>query len=1069
VLQRGSLDGTKFSLAVPHLSKVKQAAAGFPKLVFPSKAVLHEAQDSTAIDNSFLHSKSMQTRWCLALIVMLAAGSCTKSPLDVALAEVESADVSVRAAAVDHLAHMGSAAAAAVLPKLTHPDASVRVAAALVLSKVEDRDAHAALRRMAFPAQPEAAAWRRNLETLAAAGTAPALEPLTELIRGEEPAASAAALQVMVAAKQPVELIDVIHCLNHGDAALSQLCVALLEDAGSRGRAAVRRYLAEISLVHDAPAAVMSLLGLVDKCHDEDAVAAIEHCAQLPDKALSLQAVKVLAGLEGGANLALANLLTGQHDSEMLAAILKALHRQGTTGVDVIFANLTTKDPILQKAVIADLGRGDEAILRRALRSLVSAEGATLDGNRNVLMEAGERSIPLLLSLLRTGSPDEGGHAQDPLTLILRAPAADLLNRVLGGMSKLATEDRALCLLATRRWQDLPACGAKAVDTVRPFLRSRDLEVCRGVANMLREVHYQAADADERALIAALNRDYAAAAACGDEGVGSLADALKSETGKSLESVVGALAVCESPKAATVLLGVADSGSYGSDMRRLAAEALINLGRKGPPGFFLLIDLLGSCPFEETRERTLQALESRRGEAIAEMRARLKIPDYQKLGDVILALADMQAKEAADDIRALQAARGPSARTHITFVSALARLGDGAAVDVAVEMLSTTTGAQRLEWVRALGKSRSPKAYEPLAKLAHKLKENTDEQLRAAAMDALGDLGDKRALEVLMIPYASEDDAGRAAKARALLKLNPERGLYKILDEAEYGKPTEPMLALLKKNMVTVLKALLPSMRSSLYPDHDKAVALLKNLGYQPKGEDTLLWLLACEDWDELAAEGQKAVPVLKGFLMAERHTDDESAKCAKAAQLLAGIGKSALPALGECMSAPHQQGRFAAYRAAGETNNPALLPALVAALPDWDCRSELLAALTSLKWQPTTDPQHVYAALGTRDRKWLDSNRELTTIVLLKDCASESNRKMEHGVSALVVLGWEETIPKLIALLSGNGSKEMAAVFLNCGRHELSEAGQEWAKRHGYQVWSYPTQRGSNAGWGGF
>jgi HEAT repeat protein len=102
----------------------------------------------------------------------------------------------------------------------------------------------------------------------------------------------------------------------------------------------------------------------------------------------------------------------------------------------------------------------------------------------------------------------------------------------------------------------------------------------------------------------------------------------------------------------------------------------------------------------------------------------------------------------------LQAALDPSATDTDTalankeLVAALGKLGDPEAAPALIGMLRTKDNYTRIEAVQALGALQVPEAVEPLLKLASD--ENTEPFLNKKAIEALGHIGDARAVPLLM-------------------------------------------------------------------------------------------------------------------------------------------------------------------------------------------------------------------------------------------------------------------------------------------------------------------------------
>ena len=68
-------------------------------------------------------------------------------------------------------------------------------------------------------------------------------------------------------------------------------------------------------------------------------------------------------------------------------------------------------------------------------------------------------------------------------------------------------------------------------------------------------------------------------------------------------------------------------------------------------------------------------------------------------------------------------------------------------------------------------------------------------------------------------------------------------------------------------------------------------------------------------------------------------------------------------------------------------------------------------------------------------------------------------------ALHALILLGNEDAIPDLIAVLMQKGNLELATAYLNCGNQKLYSAAETWATTRGYRLVLSDT--GGPVGWG--
>jgi hypothetical protein len=66
-----------------------------------------------------------------------------------------------------------------------------------------------------------------------------------------------------------------------------------------------------------------------------------------------------------------------------------------------------------------------------------------------------------------------------------------------------------------------------------------------------------------------------------------------------------------------------------------------------------------------------------------------------------------------------------------------------------------------------------------------------------------------------------------------------------------------------------------------------------------------------------------------------------------------------------------------------------------------------------------------------------------------------------------LIAVGREESVGDLVALLNGKGSKALAAAYAYCGKKELLEAAESWARQHRRLPLPSPSP-GADVRWGG-
>jgi len=148
-----------------------------------------------------------------------------------------------------------------------------------------------------------------------------------------------------------------------------------------------------------------------------------------------------------------------------------------------------------------------------------------------------------------------------------------------------------------------------------------------------------------------------------------------------------------------------------------------------------------------------------------------------------------------------------------------------------------------------------------------------------------------------------------------------------------------------------------------------------------------------------------------------------------------------------------------------GEIGNESDAESLIPLLTDWHNRREIASVLTQLKWQPKETEERIYFWVASGNRSELKNSWGLTKFVLLKDIEAKDYFTIENALYAFIGIGNEEIIPELVKILRTKGNKTMAEAYLNCGHQKLRGEAEMWAQRHGYSVKA--GKGASPIGWG--
>jgi HEAT repeat protein len=139
---------------------------------------------------------------------------------------------------------------------------------------------------------------------------------------------------------------------------------------------------------------------------------------------------------------------------------------------------------------------------------------------------------------------------------------------------------------------------------------------------------------------------------------------------------------------------------------------------------------------------------------------------------------------------------------------------------------------------------------------------------------------------------------------------------------------------------------------------------------------------------------------------------------------------------------------RYFAVEALGKIKDPRALPVLVDALPDRWAGRRAAAALSALGWRPDTPDQSLYYDFFLPGRKTLLNTAEVKSLLLFDLCRGNRCRKA-FALFALTDLFKASMLPELVRILETEGSREMAALFVESDADLLVEAGLNWLADH--------------------
>jgi HEAT repeat protein len=297
---------------------------------------------------------------------------------------------------------------------------------------------------------------------------------------------------------------------------------------------------------------------------------------------------------------------------------------------------------------------------------------------------------------------------------------------------------------------------------------------------------------------------------------------------------------------------------------------------------------------------------------------------------------------------------------------------------------------------------------------------------RQGAAQALGELGDKRAVDPLIACLQDDNADVKKNATNALGQLGDKRAVEPLIgvlktDTTEVGLAAAEALGLLGDS------AAVPPLVASL-SDQDAGLRLacaqaLDKLHYQPeKVEDNVTYLIALQAWDKVAK-----------------------------------MGAPAFEPLVACLSDQNRDVHESAIGALGDLGDKRAISPLSDALPDWNLNGALVSALEKLGWKPTSGAEQIYAWIGKQDSTHLKEQWDKTRQVLLDDVSSSNHQKMENAVYSFMAIGDPKVVDDLVKALDEQGDKDMAETFLNSGNDKLEQAARDWASSNGYQTITIP------------
>ena len=238
----------------------------------------------------------------------------------------------------------------------------------------------------------------------------------------------------------------------------------------------------------------------------------------------------------------------------------------------------------------------------------------------------------------------------------------------------------------------------------------------------------------------------------------------------------------------------------------------------------------------------------------------------------------------------------------------------------------------------------------------------------------------------------------------------------------------------------------------------------LNKLGWEPSNiEEQIDLLIASKKWDKVTQIGPAAVGQL--ILLVQDTAYDHVNDVIK---VLGDIkDERAVDPLAKILKTMVFSDKSMTISALEKIGSQDAMSALYNELTDWLHNEKIANILIRSGWRPQSDDDRIHLWVARRQKKDLLNNWDITTKILLKDIDSGNLNAIRNAIYTFIGIGRKNIIPDLINRLNSAGSREMAEIYLNCGSQQLETAAQDWARRHGYRIFS--SGAGIPVSWGSF
>ncbi|MEW5910156.1 MAG: HEAT repeat domain-containing protein [Thermodesulfobacteriota bacterium] len=641
-------------------------------------------------------------------------------------------------------------------------------------------------------------------------------------------------------------------------------------------------------------------------------------------------------------------------------------------------------------------------------------------------------SLPILLALLE----DQDENVMQ--SSILALTSLDNAGAITPMAARLNHPDAAVRYLLKK---GLVKYGSTAVQPLIGFLRHHNPDVQQSAAEVLGRI------GDPRAvipLIGVLKESFpdkvrmAAVIALGEIGdirsIDALIDALKEKTSSVPYLVPDALAKIGWQATSYLILLLSDPD------KEIARLSMNSLGKIGDPrGVPTLIEKLMDTD-SLTGETALAALVEIGPLAVPGLieEAKRSNPEIRKK-----CIQVMTAIGAPAVVPLIEELKNGEDDFYPAVSETLSKIGSPA-VRFLIEILEEGNGvisSRVQETLSAIGES----AVDPLMETLEK----SDPQRAIPSATVLGNIGDKRAVPVLLKSMGSDDFGLQQASLEALIKIG-KPAVTPLIQIAMEDNPQTGELA--SEALIGIgapsAEALLPFLGDKDEGKKLKSVMLLTRLGLS--AVPFLIAFLADPDLE--AAEN--AVQVLTDIgtpsvlPLIETAGKEDPERSWRAVRILGKMAdRRVLPALITAASGKDPIIRYIAVEALGRIHDLKSIPALVDALSDWPVRRRAAEALERLSWHPGNLNEKIRYQIAGSPENLHDLNDDQVKSLLLSDLRNPDEQRASYGVQALLHIWRDDAAEELKGILKSEGTWEMAKIFIGSGSEKLITAAVDWIR----------------------